>query len=160
MPMSSWLATIACAISGALPDHDQLDLGMAGPEAAEHRRQHVDAERGAGADPDAAGHPPAQPLHHLNGGLELPHGPRGVLEEQLAGTGGERALAHALDQRQPERRLELANLHADRGLGELQLGGGAREAPVAHDRVERPHLRQRERQIHTQNRADGQHNDN
>src|SRR5947209_13253074 len=90
----------------------------------------------------------AQALQHLDGGLELPHGARAVLEEELACARRERSLAHALDEGQPERGLELADLHADRRLREPELGGGAREAPVAHHRVERPRLSQREGQVH------------
>src|SRR5262249_27352563 len=62
-------------------------------------------------------------------------------------------LAHALDHGQSERCLELADLHADGGLSEPELGGSAREAPVANHRVEGPHLSQRERQIHTPKRS-------
>ena len=60
----------------------------------------------------------------------------GVGEEQGARLCGEGALAHALEQGQPEALLHLADLHAHRGLGEVELGGGAGEAPVARHRLE------------------------
>ena len=58
-------------------------------------------------------------------------------EQQLAGLRREGALADALEERQAERLLELAHLHAHRGLAQVELAGGVREGAVARDRGER-----------------------
>jgi hypothetical protein len=61
-------------------------------------------------------------------------------QQHLAGLRREGALAHALEERQAERALELADLHAHRRLREMELAGGAGEGAVARDRVERPEV--------------------
>jgi len=58
-------------------------------------------------------------------------------EQHLARLRREGALADALEERQAERSLEQAHLHAHRGLGEVELARGVRERPVARDRGER-----------------------
>ena len=54
----------------------------------------------------------------------------------LAGVGQYDALAYALEQANAEMDFELANLPADRALGQIELAGGAREAAVlsGHDK--------------------------
>jgi hypothetical protein len=65
-----------------------------------------------------------------------------VLEHHRACRGGKSALAHALQQRHAHLPLEEADLHADRGLREVQLAGGTRESAVAADGLESAQVRQ------------------
>ena len=56
-----------------------------------------------------------------------------MLDQLAAGSGGERALAEAVDQPHAETRLELADLEADGGLRQVEALGRAREAALRHD---------------------------
>ena len=144
---------------GRIAGHDDdLDLGMAPAKAAQRQRQQVDADRGAGAQPHASGHHAAQLLDALHAGLQLAQRAVGVGEQQRAGVGGKRALAHALEQRQPQRLLEKTDLHADRRLGEVERARRARERVVTRDRLQRAQMRDRD--VHRQNLRDGQDQNN
>jgi len=122
-------------------DHHELGPWVARAEPSQCRRQQIDAERRAGAEPDAPGHDPPQLLDQLDAALELPQRAPGVGQEELARPGRVRALADALEQRQPELLLELADLHADGRLRERELARRPGEAPVARDRRERLEVR-------------------
>ncbi|OLD76420.1 MAG: hypothetical protein AUG87_08960 [Candidatus Rokubacteria bacterium 13_1_20CM_4_70_14] len=76
-------------------------------------------------------------MDDLEARLELPQRAARVGKQQLAGLRREGALADAFEERQAERQLELAYLHAHRGLAQVELTGGVRERAVARDRGER-----------------------
>ena len=145
-------------LGGVAGDDDDLRLGVARAEAPQRGRQQVDADRRAGAEPHASGHHAAQLLHALDAGLQLAQRAIGVGQQQLAGPRGERALAHALEQREAERLLEVAHLHADGGLGEVERLRRAREGAVARDGLQRAQVRDLE--VHRQKIRDRQHQNN
>ena len=72
-------------------------------------------------------------MQALHPRLELAEGAPRVGQQHLAGARGKRPLADALEERQPEPPLELRHLHADGGLGQVELAGGPRERAVAGD---------------------------
>src|SRR5205807_1156669 len=127
-------------------DHDQLRLRVARAESPQRGRQQIDAERRAGAEPDASGHDASELLDELEPALELPHRAPGVRQEELARLGRVGPLADTLEQRQPQLLLELSHLHADGRLRESKLARRAGEIPVARDRGER--LQVRELDVH------------
>jgi hypothetical protein len=90
----------------------------------------------------AAGHDTSELLDRLPRRFELVQGPAGVLEQDRARAGGERALAHALQQRHPEVGFEQSDVMTHRGLAAMERPGGAREFSLPHDLLEGPHVGQ------------------
>ena len=127
-------------------DDDELGPRVARPEPPQRRRQQIDAERRAGAEPDPAGDDAPELLHELETALELAHRAPGVRQQELARLGRVGPLADALEQGQTELLLELAHLHADRRLGEPELARRPGEAPVTRHRGEG--LQVRELDVH------------
>src|SRR5207245_1893587 len=82
-------------------------LRVARAESPQRGRQQIDAERRAGAEPDASGHDASELLDELEPALELPHRAPGVRQEELARLGRVGPLADTLEQRQPQLPLEL-----------------------------------------------------
>ncbi len=119
---------------------------MARPEAPQERRQQVDADGGGRPEAHASRHHAPELLHALDARLDLVERARRVREEDLAGARRERPLADALEERLPERLLELPHLHADGGLRDAELTGGAREARVPGHRAQRAQVH--ELQVH------------
>ena len=74
-----------------------------------------------------AGDPPAQAVDGRARGLQLGQGPRGVVEQDPAGLGGEGPLADPLQQRGAEVFLQQADVVAQRRLAQVQRLGGPRE---------------------------------
>ncbi len=75
----------------------------------------------------------AQSLHRaqrLFGILQFAEHARGVMAEQFSGPRQRKLLADALEQRQADRALELANLHRDGRLSQVQRFGGSGEIHV------------------------------
>lgn len=58
-------------------------------------------------------------------------------QEHFTGTRGKGALADALEQRQAEPALQLGDLHADGGLGQIELARGPRKRAVPGDGLQR-----------------------
>ncbi len=117
---------------GALAQLD-LDLGAAAAEALDdpgHDRQQRRADevdpqqaRLAGVDPPRGGH----------GDVELGQHRPGVAQERLAGRGQLDAAAGAGQQADAELLLQAGDLLAERGLGDVQAGGGAAEVKLLGD---------------------------
>jgi hypothetical protein len=63
-----------------------------------------------------------------------------VGEKGAPGLGEDGTAADALEQRRAQLALEEVDAPADRGLGEVEGGGGAGEATASHDGHERLHV--------------------
>ena len=61
----------------------------------------------------------------------------GVLDQQRAGRGQLRPAARAVDERRADLGLERGEVLGDRGLGEVERGGGAGQRAVVGDRAQR-----------------------
>ncbi len=110
--------------------HGQVDAGVAGVERDERGRQRAGDEARGGPDGQAApGH--ARERAGLGpGGLDVGQDPLHEGEEGGAvGREGDGPLARApVEEQHPELLLEQADLARQRGLGQVQAGGGAGEA--------------------------------
>lgn len=69
----------------------------------------------------------------------------GMHQQPGAPVGEHHAASIAPNHRLPDRRLELAYMLTDRGLGQVQHSGGAVESPAIGDRRQRPQRRDIER---------------
>ena len=146
-------------VGGVAGDDHEFELGMARAEPAQRIGQQIRARGGARAEPHASGHDTAQPLDRLARRLELGQRAARVLEQHLAGGGGKRPAADALEQARAQRRLQVPDVMAHRGLAHVQRLGRARERGVAHDLGERPDVDGR--QLHrSRSIANRLHSDN
>jgi hypothetical protein len=93
-----------------------------------------------GSDPDAAAERATELVDVLAGLVELGDDASGAGGDREPGLGRRDAAARALEQRDAQLAFEPAHLVRQRGLGEVQLLGGAREVPVAGDRLDAPQL--------------------
>src|SRR3546814_1374457 len=121
----------------------QVDLGVALVEAAEPRDQPLHGERWAGGHRQNAAVPLLAQLVDLV--EEAPEGALCCGRQLLALVGEREATRAAVKQREAEAGLELLDLLADRALGDVQLGGRAREAEMAGGDLEGAQGRQRGR---------------
>src|SRR6266851_926469 len=127
-------------LGGVARHHDELELRIARPHPPQERRQQVDAGGGAGAEPQPPRHHAPELAERLLRGLELREGASGVLQQHRPRRGGEGALAHPLEQRGAAAGLELTHVQAHRGLAQVQALRRAREAPMACNLSESPHV--------------------
>ena len=110
--------------------HRQVDARVAGVERHQGRRQHAGDEAGRGPDGEAApGHARQRPRLGA-GGLHVGQHPLHEGQQRGAvGREGDRALARApVEEQHAELVLEQADLARQRGLGQVQAGGGLGEA--------------------------------
>ena len=120
--------------------HTQVDGGVGVAEAPEAR-----GERGAREGPhhgqgDRAAVRAAQRPHRLD---PVSHGGEKGLrvgEKGASGFGEDGPAADALEERRAQLPLEEVDAPADRGLGQVEGGGGAGEAASPHDGHERLHV--------------------
>ena len=110
--------------------HRQVDAGVAGVERHQRGRQRAGDEAGRGPDGQAPPGHARQGPRLGPGGLHVGQDPLHERQEGGAvGREGDRALARApVEEDHAELVLEQADLARQRGLGQVQAGGGLREA--------------------------------
>ena len=102
-----------------------VQLGVAGAQRGDHARQPAGAQRLGSAD----GHPP--PEGPVAVGLQPRHGVEdvlGPLQQAPAGLGEQCPRGQAIEEPGAQLPFQGTDVDGDRGLGQVQLGGGGREA--------------------------------
>jgi hypothetical protein len=109
-------------------DDGQRGLGIVALEVLHQGDREVAPEAGRHADHGAPDRRAAHFLHILVHPVDLVQDAAGVLQQALARFGHAHPAAVAGEQGLPEFDFELAHLPAQRRLGDIEQGGGAREA--------------------------------
>ena len=125
------------------PQRD-LDLRVLALEAAEDRRQEVDADHEARPESQRAACETFEFVESLLHLFEVVQDARRRLEHDLAGGGQRGAAPDAIEQPDAELLFQRVDLRAHRGLGELEVLRGAGEALELRDSLKRAQLDQRQ----------------
>lgn len=127
---------------GDLLDHFDFDAGMLADETGDQAGQQTGCNGGDGADDQ----PPFQGLAtigHAAGCVgQFGQHASGPFVESAAGLGGDDAPRQAVEQGLAEFLFEFGDLLAERGLGDVEPGGGAGKAARLHHGDEVPELLQ------------------
>ena len=118
----------------ALADRD-LGVGQPAAQLGDRERHEPGQRRGVGREPHAALLAGEQLADLELGEREPVERGAGVLDQQRAGRGQLRPAARAVDERRADLGLERGEVLGDRGLGEVERGGGAGQragSAIAH----------------------------
>ncbi len=125
---------------GLSPDREfaqlQDDPRVGAPEASHRARYHADRRGLDEADREPADHAARRVTGRGHRRVDVIEGAPAVLGQGLAGGGQADRPAAAVDQLDPDYRLELANLLAQRGLRDVQALGRAAEIQLFGHRGE------------------------
>ncbi len=124
--------TVDQILAVALGEAD-IDARMVLEESGQQAGQEI-LGRSEHADRQAPDLDLAQSRDQVFGVLERGEDAPGMHQQIFPRDGQRNGAAAALEQRKPDQRLELADLHRDRRRGQVQLFGGAHEAQVPCDR--------------------------
>jgi len=100
------------------------------PKGGDHGREHTGTDRGDGPDAQASPTQTHEIPHRLPGDRSPLDEGFGVDPQSLAGRGEHGLAASAMEKRRAEFAFEIADLLAERGLREVQAGGGPGEVPL------------------------------
>ncbi len=109
--------------------HRRMQLG----EAVDEGRQRFDAGRGHGGDLDRAAVQPGERGGGVPYGRQVAQHAPARLQQLLAGLAQHDAPAHPVEEGHPEVGLQVRHRLGQRGLGDMQGGGGLAEAAVLDD---------------------------
>ena len=120
-------------VRGVAGGDRDLQLRQAAAKVAQQRRQAEDRRRGAGAETHAPHLAAPESRQRLEQRRHRAVDPGCMVQKFAARRRRHRAAAHPLQQANAQALLELADLLADRRLGQVELGGRGREGAQPHD---------------------------
>jgi hypothetical protein len=129
-------------LDGVLAVQDHAQVRQLRRHQRAQRRQDADIGRRKGPDREIAGAASRGLLRQPAGMLDPAENVFGLAQEDTPGVGQRHVMAAALEQGDPDRRLELADLLAERRLGGVEPRGGAGEAQFVGHRHEVPQVPQ------------------
>ena len=129
--------SLASAFGGPHSRDRDLGVGHAAVQLGDRERDELGERGGVRRDPHAALLAGEQLADLELGEREPVERGAGVLDQQRAGRGQLRPAARAVDERRADLGLERGEVLGDRGLGEVERGGGAGQRAGVGDRAQR-----------------------
>lgn len=114
----------------------QVEIGMAVTDHRQQRRQHIGRDRGDHPEPQRPGEHVALDARRVDDVAGAGENARPAFRDLASGPGQHHPAVAAFDQFDPQRPLQLLNLHRQSGLGHGALLGRLAEMPGARHGVE------------------------